>query len=1142
MNIHRVGHGVTSQSAPNWTKMTVTCRGLLAAFSLMAGCLTGPCLGSAPGFEANSGQRKEDARSTFGGGGECHLSLRNLLLHSRDGLQSAFLERDGLIPSGGDLNDHFDRVVEILKANEEASLGLALERVRQIDSSNWSEETRRLWRRRLERQRRITMGHLDDYRERRQFPKNDYVADRAVPVFFDRAQTACAVGYLMCRSGFREEAEGIAEKNRFVYVDEVTGGPLVDWILTSGLTQEEAALIQPTYTPPVIQYGPLSFQGNHLIECDKATEGELIIPSFIVAGNLNYSVIAIGSSAFVGCTKLERVVIPDSCSSISLQAFKGCTSLREVVLPSGLRWIGDQAFEGCIALTEVILPETLQGLRERVFARCSSLGRVVVPSSLEWPSTPHSCETCVPFATEAFEGCHQLHAFEVMASSGDPKVRSIDGVLYDEAGTTLLAFPPGKGGVYFVPDGVTGIRVDAFHRCDALTELHLPESLQSLQAGIHFSVADDGIHRFSPFPGCRALVGIEVDSANQSYRSIDGVLFTADLKNLLTYPGGRIASEYSIPESVTEIHGCAFTGAQHLVDLRIPQGVGEIGRAAFSECPRLKSAPLPDGVQVIPPELFKDCLALPEVDFGDSVREIGASAFAGCANLTSIDLPSTLEALPESVFAGCASLESVSLPRALTSLAPSAFDDCRALEAFEVDPLNPVFASVDGILFSADGTILIRYPLARQGAYEISSQVSRVEAHAFSGAVGLTAIAFQSGETTLGERAFYGCEGLSEIDLPIAFDHLSPKAGFMNCTGLRRIVLRAGSAIPTSCFAGCVNLESVSLPETIRALRSSAFSGARSLQKIDLRRVRSYWGKHAFEGCVMLQEIAFPSRVSLAWSGVFRGCTSLKKAKIIPGLSNADRIFAGCTGLTEVSFETGELFIPGGAFHGCHNLKRVILPKWLYEVGESAFSDCSSLESVVFSGLARSSPHRIGVFAFGGCESLKKVIFLGNAPIIGREVFEGVHSNFTSYHHSRSTGFTIPTWQGKPAVRIDTHENPLALWLMAHQLPEDEGINRDLNGDGVDLLTAYAFDLDPHEQNGRKLPRPGIEGNSVIVRYHALSPGIRYFPERSEDLIDWVPMSSELVWSASGKLEQASWSMDSRSQYLRVRVSIDPGE
>lgn len=67
------------------------------------------------------------------------------------------------------------------------------------------------------------------------------------PVFIDGEGTHCAVGYLMRESGWGEQAKAIAESDNHVLVERVTSGPLVDWILRSGLTQEEAAQIQPSY-------------------------------------------------------------------------------------------------------------------------------------------------------------------------------------------------------------------------------------------------------------------------------------------------------------------------------------------------------------------------------------------------------------------------------------------------------------------------------------------------------------------------------------------------------------------------------------------------------------------------------------------------------------------------------------------------------------------------------------------------------------------------------------------------------------------------------------------------------------------------------------------------------------------------------
>ncbi len=67
------------------------------------------------------------------------------------------------------------------------------------------------------------------------------------PVFVDHRGVHCAVAHLMSESGWSRAVRSIASSNNNVYVDEVENGPLIRWIETSGLTQQEAALIQPSY-------------------------------------------------------------------------------------------------------------------------------------------------------------------------------------------------------------------------------------------------------------------------------------------------------------------------------------------------------------------------------------------------------------------------------------------------------------------------------------------------------------------------------------------------------------------------------------------------------------------------------------------------------------------------------------------------------------------------------------------------------------------------------------------------------------------------------------------------------------------------------------------------------------------------------
>ncbi len=99
--------------------------------------------------------------------------------------------------------------------------------------------------------RRLTQIHrLRAYRDRGRFPENHISQDSAVPIFVDESDTACAVAWLMRQDGWHDAVDTIARENNSVFVPDLTDGPVLAWIAGSGLTREEAALIQPAYSPP----------------------------------------------------------------------------------------------------------------------------------------------------------------------------------------------------------------------------------------------------------------------------------------------------------------------------------------------------------------------------------------------------------------------------------------------------------------------------------------------------------------------------------------------------------------------------------------------------------------------------------------------------------------------------------------------------------------------------------------------------------------------------------------------------------------------------------------------------------------------------------------------------------------------------
>ncbi|MCI0352125.1 MAG: HEAT repeat domain-containing protein, partial [Acidobacteriales bacterium] len=91
------------------------------------------------------------------------------------------------------------------------------------------------------------IARLHDYAAAGTFPLNTDFPSRLVPYFVDKAGTACAVGHLMRLDGQQDLVARIASNTNHIRIESVHDGPLLDWIHDSGLTQDECALIQPSY-------------------------------------------------------------------------------------------------------------------------------------------------------------------------------------------------------------------------------------------------------------------------------------------------------------------------------------------------------------------------------------------------------------------------------------------------------------------------------------------------------------------------------------------------------------------------------------------------------------------------------------------------------------------------------------------------------------------------------------------------------------------------------------------------------------------------------------------------------------------------------------------------------------------------------
>jgi hypothetical protein len=229
-------------------------------------------------------------------------------------------------------------------------------------------------------------------------------------------------------------------------------------------------------------------------------------------------------------------------------------------------------------------------------------------------------------------------------------------------GTTLVKYN-GKADNVTIPNGVTVIGDRAFVDSD-LTSVTIPSSVINIGKEV--------------FDNCFKLKSITVVAQNNTFSSIDGVLFNKDRNILIKFPPYKQYGNYTIPSSVTTIGDEAFIQSS-FESITIPTSVISIGRRAFKGCNYITSVTIPSSVTSIGDMAFEGLRSLKSVTLQSNFTYFGSTVFGSCFFLTSVTLLPGLTKIGDHTFEGCESLKSVTIPSSVSSIGILAFDGCSGL-------------------------------------------------------------------------------------------------------------------------------------------------------------------------------------------------------------------------------------------------------------------------------------------------------------------------------------------------------------------------------------------------------------------------------------------------------------------------------
>ncbi|MBQ8287212.1 MAG: leucine-rich repeat domain-containing protein [Clostridia bacterium] len=478
---------------------------------------------------------------------------------------------------------------------------------------------------------------------------------------------------------------------------------------------------------------------------------------------IHYVVLNNGNMVVTGFNNApKRIALPEGVTEICNGAFRDCTSLQEIYLPKSLEFIGDSAFANCSELREIVMPPQMISIGNECF-KATAITKITIPEGITFLSN------------HLFANCEQLT--EVHLPDSLKEIGS--GVFNNCSALKQLE----------IPNGVERIGVVAFQGCSDIT-IKIPASVQHI-ANQYFSY--DVV-----------IVTEHTSKPNDWYFSSDDIENVTFFWNFKEFHTDSQGVTYALKNDGTA-ELVSYNGKASTIVLGIDgyQLVGAIPEAMFAEDRKLKILVIPEGITRIGDLAFSCCYSLQKVELPGSLKDIGAWAFGYCSSIESLTIPDGVETIGSNAFWDCSLIKSLTIPQSVKTIGENAFYGYSLIirTAFESQPAGwhddwivGDYTVTWGITELKTDSQGVTYALKNDGTAELVS---------YNG---------NNSKIVL---------GISGYKLVGAI----PREMFIDNRNLVEIVIPEGiTAIEFMAFAGCTQLQTITLPNSLKSIDELAFS------------------------------------------------------------------------------------------------------------------------------------------------------------------------------------------------------------------------------------------------------------------------------------------------------------------------------